>query len=445
MSSQGTSELDLVPAGIVFCDALGRMAYLNETMLRWLSADTSDGYIGRPIYTLFSPAGRIYFETHLRPMLMIEGRCSEISLELAPPSKTRQRIYLNGNVEHDADGQIAALHFVCFEGADRHRYEQELLLRRRQAEEYEAIVAASPDAIIYVDPNLKIVSWNAAAEHLLGYSEEEVLGKDLHPLTVFDEHLTGELEQIRMVKSGAPVTVETTRKHKDGKSVPVEASISWIKDEHGDSRGFITLLRDISERKRNEQTIKVLNQEILHRSKNLLAVVSGIATMTLRYTPPENFSDAFGQRLSSLGKSLSLFVDRTWDRVELGTLVRQQLDHLGSEAMARIDITGPTINIGPDIAEALGMAIFELSTNALKYGALSVADGRIAIHWQGRDAQGEAVSLVWRETGVRIVEEPKRQGFGSLLTGHMLEATLSGEVNTEYTPVGLSWRCDFSL
>jgi PAS domain-containing protein len=343
-----TPDLDLIPAGVVCCDAMGRMTYLNGQMLAWLSVDTAEGHLGRPFYSLLSPAGRIYFETHLRPMLMIEGACSEISLELVAPCGDRHRIYLSGRVEKGDDGQVQALHFVCFEGVDRHRYEQELLLRRRKAEAYEAMVAASPDAIINVDPDLRILTWNDAAE-------------------------------------GTPVTVDTARKHKDGSPVPVEASIARIKDERGDFAGAVSILRDITERQRNERTIEVLNREVLHRSKNLLTVAGSMAAMTARHTAPEEFVSVFRQRLSSLGNNLTLLVERNWGTVGLEDLVSLQLTHLGPTVLARVEVT-----TGP-------------------------------------------------------VTPPTRQGFGSKLTGRMLEMALGGTVTAAFAPEGFCWRCDFTV
>lgn len=434
---------DLLPAGIVRCDAMGRMTYLNARMRAWLGVETDDDFLDRPFYSLLSPAGRIYFETHLRPMLMIEGECSEISLELVARSGARHRIYLSGRVEKDGGGQAGALHFACFEGTDRHRYEQELLLRRRKAEAYEAMVAASPDAIINIDPQLRILTWNGAAERLLGYSAGDVLGRPLHPLIVFDEHRAEMEGQIATVAGGQRVTVETVRRHRDGSAVPVEASLARITDERGVFAGVVSILRDITERQRNERTIRILNREVMHRSKNLLAVVGSMATMTAHHTASDAFVSVFRERLVSLSNNLTLLVERDWKTIDLQELISRQLMHLGPAALSRVEIDGPPLNIEPDKAEALGMAFFELSTNALKYGALASPEGDIAISWTPDGGDGNRYSLHWRERTTLPVAPPTRQGFGSRLTGRMLEMAIDGTVTAEYAPGGLSWRCDF--
>ena len=115
--------------------------------------------------------------------------------------------------------------------------------------------------------------------------------------------------------------MDTARKHKDGSPVPVEASIARIKDERGDFAGAVSILRDITERQRNERTIEVLNREVLHRSKNLLTVAGSMAAMTARHTAPEEFVSVFRQRLSSLGNNLTLLVERNWGTVGLEDLV----------------------------------------------------------------------------------------------------------------------------
>ncbi len=435
---------DRVPAGMVTCDPAGRVTYLNGRMLAWLEAEDAADYLGRPFYAMLAPAGRIYFETHLRPMLMIEGRVSEISLELAAASGARHRIYLSADVETDGDGAVRAIHAVCFEGTERHAYERELLLRRRKAEAYEAIVAASSDAIVNVDARLTILSWNAAAERLLGHTRREAIGKTL-PTLIVPEDRRGELDALlRRVAAGEAVTVETVRRRKDGTEIPVEAGISRIRNERGEFIGSVGILRDITERKRSERIIETLNREVLHRSKNLLSVVGGMASMTFRHTGPDRFINVFSERLTSLANNLTLLVERNWGEVALDRLITQQLAHLGPEAMARVVLDGPAVSIAPDKAEALGMAMFELSTNAVKYGALSVPTGRILIHWRRMEDGSGNLSLTWRESGLSEVTPPSREGFGSLLTGRMLEISLSGKVEATYAPGGLSWHCAFS-
>ncbi len=441
-ASNRASDLDQYPVGLVDCDAVGRITYMNAQMRDWVPAASGESLLGKPFYGLLSPAGRIYFETHLRPMLMIEGVISEISLDLLAPAGQRKCIYLSGRTKLDADGQIVSLHLVCFSGDDRRRYEEELLLRRRKAEAYEAMVAASPDAIINVDTQQRIQSWNDAAERLLGYCVEEALGQQLYPFIIADDRRVENEEQMQAVANGEAVTVDTARLHKDGSSVPVEASIAGINDEKGTHIGAISILRDITERQRNEATIQTLNREVVHRSKNLLAVVNGIASMTLRSTPQDAFAEVFQNRLASLGKSLNLLVERSWGNIALDVLIARQLDHLGEKALSQVRVDGPKVEIEPYKAEAIGMAIFELSTNAIKYGALSNPDGRIEISWQ-QDIDDQSIVMQWCEQTDAGCTPPTREGFGSKLTGVLLERAVMGQVMADYTPEGLHWQCKF--
>ena len=437
----GTDDLrDLYPVGLVDCDAAGRITYLNARMRDWLEAGDGAALLGRPFYALLTPAGRIYFETHLRPMLMLEGGIEEISLELISATGRRTRIYLSGRVAAD---DANAVHLVCFGGADRQRYEQELLLRRRKAEAYEAMVAASPDAILNIDTEQHILAWNAAAERLLGHSAEQALGRTLHPLIVPDDRQAEHADQLAAIADGHAVTVETARRHRDGSAVPVEVSMARITDERGVQSGAVIILRDITERQRQERIIQTLNSEVLHRSKNLLAVVGSIATMTARSTGQGDFARVFQERLTSLGNNLTLLVDRNWGAVALDALIESQLAHLGARALSRVRVEGPEVPLDPGKAEGLGMALFELSTNALKYGALSGDAGRIAITWAAQDADG-AIALNWREAMDGPCTPPTRKGFGSDLTGRLLESRLGGRVTADFTPTGLHWTCIFT-
>ena len=433
---------DQLPVGIVTCDATGRMTYLNKRMLDWLGAESAAPFLDRPFYTVLSPAGKIYFETHLRPMLVIEGHCSEISLELRNQANVGHRIYLSGSVERDATGDIKAIHLICFEGTDRHSYEQELLLRRRKAESYGAIVAASPDAIVNVDAHNTVLSWNAAAERLFGYQEDEALDRTLAALIELDDQ-TDDTHNIAYASDADQIaTAEINRRTKTGDIVPIEASIAKITDERGNFAGSVQILRDITERKRTEKTIQTLNLEVLHRSKNLLAVVKSLATMTVRHTDPADFLDVFQQRLSSVANNLELLVQRNWTTVDLGALITQQLAHLGPETQDRITINGPVEQLSPNHAEALGMAFFELSTNALKYGALATPDGTVDVTWDKTDE--DVLTLRWTETGAENVSAPTRSGFGSMLTGTLLRAAVSGSVDAQFQSDGLIWTCVFT-
>jgi len=183
---------------------------------------------------------------------------------------------------------------------------------------------------------------------------------------------------------------------------------------------------DITERKEREAHIRFLLSEVSHRSKNLLAVVQAIASQTARAThSPDDFADDFSARLKSLASSLDLLVQQEWLGVSVRGLVRSQLGHYAETGEARVSVDGPDVMLNPLAAQYLGMALHELSTNAVKYGSLSVPAGKVAITWQvAKEPEGRRFRMSWREDGGPPVTAPTKTGFGSLVIGSILLGAL---------------------
>ena len=202
---------------------------------------------------------------------------------------------------------------------------------------------------------------------------------------------------------------------------------------------------DITERKEREAHIRFLMSEVSHRSKNLLAVVQAIASQTARAThSPVDFADDFSARLKSLASSLDLLVQQEWRGVSVKGLVQSQLGHYAEPGNARVSVDGPDVMLTPLAAQYLGMALHELSTNAVKYGSLSGPAGTVAIAWHVAGApSGRRFHMSWREDGGPAVEQPpSRTGFGSLVIERMAAEALHGQVTLEYPREGVRWSLD---
>ena len=432
---------DALPCGVVRCDGSGSVLSVNRRMLKWLSAEAADAWIGRPVHAILAPAGRIYFETHLRPMLAVDGRVSESALDLAGPPGARQPVYLDGRAERSEAGAVTGLVLVFTDGSHRALYERELRAQRKDAAAYQALVDASPDAIIDVAPDLTIMSWNRVAEALLGHAAADALGAPAHPLIIPDDKLQEARDALAAVAEGRHVRIETTRLHRDGTHVPVELNVAAIRDEGGAVVGTAGILRDIRERRRQEARIRTLNAELGHRAQNVLSVVSVMARHTFgKAVDPGPLAD-FEARLGSLAVNQSMLVHGAADSLDLHELIRAQLRHLAPSRTARLALSGPSMGLRKPAADAIGMAVFELSTNALKHGALSVPAGRLAITTAlEAGAAGPVLRLGWRESGVAMPDAPPtREGFGSRLTGRLLEAAVGGTVDRTFEADGLRW------
>ena len=194
---------------------------------------------------------------------------------------------------------------------------------------------------------------------------------------------------------------------------------------------------EILQRKQAEDAKELLLHEIKHRVKNTLATVQAIASQTFRGAPPEE-TDAFVARLHALSGAHDLLTQQSWELVDAGQVVRRALLPFSEHDHHRFRITGQDVPLDAGKALLLAMALHELGTNAVKYGALSRAGGRIDVCWELVEA-AEACSKLrfrWQETGGPPVRPPARKGFGS----RMIERALQGHQGAAYfdfAPQGL--------
>lgn len=197
----------------------------------------------------------------------------------------------------------------------------------------------------------------------------------------------------------------------------------------------------VAARKDADQRLRLVMREVNHRSKNLLTVIQSIARQTAA-SSPDDFLRRFANRLEALAASQDLLVKSEWKGVDLSDLVRSQLGPYRGLIDNRIRLRGPRIDLTAAAAQTIGMALHELATNAAKYGALSNDGGTVDIAWS-IDAATGAFTLSWTERGGPPSKPPTSKGFGSTVTGRMVELGLSAEVATEFAPAGLCWsmRC----
>src|SRR5208337_2317072 len=187
---------------------------------------------------------------------------------------------------------------------------------------------------------------------------------------------------------------------------------------------------DITERKRQEEQIRLLMHEVNHRAKNMLALVQAIARQTVAATPAD-FIGSFEERIRALSSSQDLLVRNEWKGVDLAQLIRSQLAHFKDLIGTRIRLRGPALLVSASAAQTIGMALHELATNAGKYGALSTREGRVEIEWSldRAEANKETFALSWRETGGPAVRAPSKGGFGSTVICILAEANLNAIVD----------------
>ena len=310
------------------------------------------------------------------------------------------------------------------------------------AQRLAAIVEFSDDAILSKDLNGVINSWNRGAELLFGYTADEAIGRSVTML--IPAHLQNEEPQIlSRIRRGERIDhYETVRQRKDGSLIDISLTVSPIKDSTGKVIGASKVARDIGERKRSQQQRDLLLREMTHRIKNTLATVQAIARQTLDSASQEQ-RDAFFGRLRALAGAHELLTAEEWHRAPLAGVVERALAAFRDAMAGRVEFDGPEgMWLNAQQSSLLTMALHELATNAVKYGALSNNSGRVRISWDWTADDPRRLRLCWQESDGPPVKTPARRGFGSLLIEKALEAEL-GHAVLEFAPQGV--KCTIEL
>ena len=195
----------------------------------------------------------------------------------------------------------------------------------------------------------------------------------------------------------------------------------------------------VLERKRTEEHQRLLINELNHRVKNTLAIVQSVASQTFRGDAVDPSSRlAFESRLAALAAAHDVLTEQNWESASLHDVVRKTGSGCGADE-SRVRVRGPEVRVEPRTAVALGMALHELCTNAVKYGSLSSEAGVVEIGWDLVEDGGtrRMIRLEWREQGGPPVAAPSKRGFGSRMIERALASELGGTVELRFLPEGL--------
>lgn len=215
--------------------------------------------------------------------------------------------------------------------------------------------------------------------------------------------------------------------------------------EDGEVTAILVQGHDVTEGVLAQRQQDVLINELHHRVKNTLSIVQSLATQSFRGVPSSDLArQSFDERLTALARAHNLLTERNWVDASLRGLVGQTISAAAGIAMERLTITGDDVPLSPRLAVALTMAFHELTTNAIKYGALSGNSGSIGVSWT-RDAPDGGLILEWVERGGPPVTTPDRRGFGTRLIEGGIAAARGCEATIEYHPAGVRCRMTLSL
>jgi PAS domain S-box-containing protein len=351
-------------------------------------------------------------------------------------------MHSRANPRRDSQGRIVKWYGTT---EDIHERKQaEAAIRANEARHRQILNSATDYAIISKDLDGRIMSWNEGARRILGWTEEEILGQTAHRYFTPEDVAAGQVasEMVIAMRDG---TAPDERWHvrKDGSRFWATGELTPLQDDSGAVVGYVKVLRDRTEQRRAQEHQRLLINELNHRVKNTLATVQSIASQTLRNaSSPDDAREALENRLLALSRAHDVLTRENWEGASLHEIVAQAVAPYSSRGEDRLHLTGEAIRLQPRMALALAMALQELATNAVKYGALSNATGEVRIAWTDGE---DRLHLIWRETGGPPVKPPSRRGFGTRLIERSLASDLNGEVRIRFEPTGLVCTVDAPL
>ncbi len=291
------------------------------------------------------------------------------------------------------------------------------------------------------DPLRRLFSFDARSKEVLGTSTNVATLEEFMNL-VHPDYVERMWARVKMLLGS-----DTPRRHaNEFRLRRGDGDVRWVESLgltffEGDGRGrravgVVGTLADITERKVHEETLHLLIREVNHRARNMLSVVDAIAHQTVAGSP-EGYVERFSERIRALAVYQDLLVRSEWKGVEIDDLARAQLAPFADLIGYRIAVRGPKLCLNAASAQAVGLLLHELTTNAGKYGALSNDTGRLDIGWW---TDGETFKISWTERDGPPVSPPQRRGFGTMVMREMTERSLDGKVDLDYAPSGVTWR-----
>jgi len=236
-----------------------------------------------------------------------------------------------------------------------------------------------------------------------------------------------------LLRDGEPHQAEFRIRRPNGEVRWCASTAAASQDESGKVMRISGVTMDITERKDAEERQALLAREVDHRAKNAMAIVQSIVRLTKADSISE-YGSVIEGRIKALSRAHALLSDSRWQGAEMAKLVEEELAPYRSGHADRIRISGPKVVLEPTTAQTLALALHELSTNAVKYGALSQVSGRLALNWT---LLPDEIVVTWLESGGPAVEKPKQTGFGAKIITSSIERQLEGKVSFDWRPEGL--------
>ena len=442
--------LELLPIVTFICDAKGTILQYNRHAVSVWGGAPSPGQT----HDQFRDSAR-FFELDGTPAA--RSLVSEV-LATGKPVRDVERIVehadgstliVSVNIDplRNAKGELVGAVNCFLDITARKRADAALERSRLHALEQDQRLAATYEhaaiGISEVDPDGRFLRVNESICAITGFSRKELLAGRLFRYThpddadpdreAFRKQVAGELEFY---------SVEKRFVRRDNRVIWLSVHSSPVRDAEDRLQYIVRVVQDITERKAAEQRQKLLIDELNHRVKNTLATVQSLAAQTARGAhTPAAFRERFEGRLIALSKAHDQLTMHHWENADLRDLLSGSLAPYAGAG--RVILRGEDLVLRPRAVLTLAMAVHELTTNAAKYGALSIPGGRIEIQWQPVriDDNRQVLRIEWLEKGGPSVAEPDQRGFGTKLIEGSIAAELGGKALLSFAPEGL--RCEF--
>jgi PAS domain S-box-containing protein len=312
------------------------------------------------------------------------------------------------------------------------------------------LLSAAPIVLYVYDlQKEKNIFQNRPLSEMLGHGQADDTGSEwerlIHPEDAvrFSEYR----ERLKTIQSGQTLDWEFRLRDSDGEwrwFLSRDALLS--SDGDGKPLLIVGSAADVSEQKKAEQHKELLAEEMRHRARNLVAVVQAIGRMSRPKNQPEanKYIDVFMGRLLTLLNTGGIVLSSAERRADLAEIARTTLNPFEITSTNRIRVDGPSVELPERTAANIALALHELATNAVKYGALSNDGGSVSLNWTF-DGDTKKLSLGWMEAGGPSVSAPTSEGFGGLVIRQSVAREHQGSVTLDYAPEGLRCRIEMEI
>jgi PAS domain S-box-containing protein len=441
--------LDALSAAVYITDAAGLITYYNDAAAVLWGRRPEPGtsqWCGS--WKLFWPDGRPLPHDECAMALALREKRPVRGMEAIAerPDGVRVPFIPYPTPLYDASGALVGAVNMLVDISD-HK------LADVQAQRLASIVESSDDGIISKDLNGIIASWNRGAQRVFGYTAEEMIGRSVSVLIPAGRE-NEEPAILKRIRRGERVDpYETVRQRKDGSLVDISLTVSPIRNATGEIIGASKVARDITERRHARDQQQLLLKEMDHRIKNLFSVASSVVTLSARSAgSPAELATSVRDRLNALARAHALTISSpsttalTDHPASLHALIKtiaSPYENGTTENRDRVTVAGADVPLSHGSITSLALVLHELTTNAAKYGALSIPEGRVDVHCE---VAGDTFLLQWNERGGPLLgNQVGVDGFGNPLIRSAVERHLGGTILRDWLPDGLSIRLSLLL